>query len=292
ATSAATTVMPATTAGDAATVAMPQTSQLPGTAQLPAADADGDDQDPADGSKKKRSAWTWPLITLIALVVLVGIGTAIALMNQGGGTPEQTTPSTSDTPKTSETPEPTAGPVSLDDVVGMQWEDAVRALNTQGFPDVVAEEGEPADGDQVGTVYAVDPTGDKVPFTSRITLTYYAAYGEVDRPARASASPSPVASGQLTNVSWPTATCPVPLQLQSYDVTVEGDGAKAGNVSGNGIQVQANTLEAGAPNGEIIVRYTVTCGDGGSITRTSQASPGLRIAVTAPAAPDPGDEEE
>lgn len=276
---AATRVMPATALNDAPTTALPQTTALPGAAQL-SADPAGDPE-PEEPGKKKRSPWTWPLITLIALLVVVGVGTAIALLGNSGGEPEPT-----ETSQTTEKTTEKTGEVDAADLRGKSYQEAQAFLAGKGFTNVVPVEGTPAEDALVGTVYDVDPTGKRVPLDRKITLTYYAAFGEVPQPAAATASPSPVASGATTNVSWPVASCPAGLTVQGYNVTVSGDGAQAGNVSGTGVQVQAKTLDPGAANGAITVTYTATCGDG-TITRTSAASPALTIPVTAPPAPSP-----
>lgn len=272
----ATRVMPATALNDAATTALPQTSVLAGS--MPPGDDPEGEVDGEEGGKKKRSPWTWPLITLIGLLVLVGVGTAIALLNNGGGEPEPTDTTTSTT-KT----EAKEGEVDEKTLVGMQFTEAQAFLEGKGFTNVVGQEGNP--GENAGQVYDVNPSGKKVAFDRKITLTYYAAFGDVAQPAAPTANPNPVASGALTNVSWAVATCPAGLTVQAYNVTVGGAGAQAGNVSGTGVQVQANTLNPGM-DGEIVVTYTVTCGDG-TITRTSSASPVLSIKVTAPPAPTP-----
>ena len=279
----ATRVMPAAAADDAATTALPQTLMLPGTARLSGAAQHEDDFDAAEEpGRRKRSPWTWPLITLLALLVLVGGGTAIALLNSSGGTTEPTESTT----RTTTTTEQTDGEVDADALIDMQFAEAKAFLEGKGFTDVVGQEGTPAEESQVGRVYDVNPSGPKVPFDRKITLTYYTAFGEVAQPAPATASPSSVASGAVTNVSWPVATCPTGLTVQGYSVSVSGDGSQAGNVSGTGVQVQANALEPGAADGSITVTYTVTCGDG-TITSTSPASSALTITVTAPPAPEP-----
>src|SRR5690606_30493598 len=65
-----------TTGGDENT-----TRILPTTAQVP---TDEDVEGEEGKKKKKRSAWTWPLIALIALLVIVLGGTLFAPLNPGG----------------------------------------------------------------------------------------------------------------------------------------------------------------------------------------------------------------
>jgi len=286
----ATRVLPATELGDAATTALPATTALAGGAALAAGAADGEngvegDEEPEEG-KKKRSPWTWPLITLIALLVIVGIGTAIALFNSSKGDPQPTDTDTT----TSETPEE-AGEVDEDELRGMNWEAAKQLLEDAGFTNVVAVEGEGADDAKVGQVYQVDPTGARVPFDREITLTYYTAFGAVAQPSAPTTTSPTIASGAQANVSWAVASCPTGLTVQAYNLSITGDVANApGSSQSTNVSITAKTLQPGAANGKINVSYTVTCGDG-TITRTSAASPTLKITVTAPPAPEPPTEE-
>ena len=284
---AATVAMPATTAGDAATTMLPRTAALPAAPQVESPPAETPEPE-----AKKRNPWTWPLVTLIALIVLIGGGTAVALLNQPKTPEDPGTTSTQETPTKSTTPRPTAGVIDLENIKGRNWEEVRQELLDAGFRSVVGEEGPPADDDQVGTVYDVNPFGEKVAFTKTITLTYYVPFGDVEAPGLARASTSPVNSGEATFISWTPAVCPTGLQLQGYEVRVQGDGTQAGNVENNGVQVQANALTPGAPNGEIRVSYRVTCGDGGSVARTSKYSEKLAIPVVAPTAEPPADPED
>ncbi|MBO1901294.1 serine/threonine protein kinase [Leucobacter weissii] len=285
-----TRVMPATTAGTAATTALPRTTALPEPVVEP--------EEEVEEEGKKRSRWTWPLVTLIALLLVIGVGTAIALLGGGGGDETPTTsPSntrTSTTPPT--TSQPTSGAVNLSDLEGLDWEVAQQKLRDDGFTNVVGQEGSPADDDQVGKVYEVDPTGSNVPFDRMITLTYYTAYGEVSRPNKPRSTSTSVESGGQLNVSWDVASCPAPLTVQAYDLIYDSGVADGpGSTQSTNVNITADTIEPGGSNGQIAVRYTVTCGNG-TITRTSEPSWTLKVRILAPAADpdpaDPGTEEE
>jgi len=302
ATSAATAVMPATTANDAATTVLPQTQAaqaMPPTAPLGSAAtaaAVEERETEEEPAKKKRSPWTWPLITLLVLLVLVGLGTAIALLsNQDNGKTPPTTPTNSQTPTNSTPPEPTTGKIDPDAINGMTWQEAEAYLRGLGFTNVTPVEGDAAEDAKTDRVYDVDPYGDKVPLNQEITLTYYTKFGEVARPARAQANPAALdATTTQTNVSWPVASCPTGLTLQAYNLTYESTGGLAkvdgpGSTKDTNVTLTVQPLQPGQTD-QVIVRYTVTCGDGGSVTRDSQAAPGLKISVTGPAV-TPGPDE-
>ena len=287
---AATSVMPATVAGDAATTMLPQTTALPpaNTAQL----LETEEEPAAEPEKKKRSPWTWPLITLIALIVLVGAGTAIALLNsQGGGTKQTTPPPTSPTtPTKPTTPAKETGNVDATALKAMKCDAAKAFLEGEGFTNVTCVAGDPDSDDKVDYVSDVDPSG-PVSLDAAITLTYFTAFSDLGQPDAPTAASTTVNSGDQVNVNWPAAQCPAGLTLQGYEVKYTGDfaGAPPQSTTTPNTQFAAKTLQPGDPNGSITVRYRVSCGNG-TTTRVSPWSSTITITVTAPApAPDPGE---
>ncbi|MBN9612041.1 MAG: protein kinase, partial [Actinobacteria bacterium] len=271
---AATTVMPATAGGDAATTMMPQTTALPGTAQL-AAPVEETEVEPA---KKKRSPWTWPLIPLIALIVLVGIGTAIALTSNQGKEPVKSSTNNTDTPKTSEPPKATAGPVDLNAYKGVDYQTVVQRLSDAGFTDVTPQAGDPAADDQSNLVYDINPTGSMVNFSTPITVYYHVPFGALERPAQANSDTRTLTSGGQVTVRWDTPSCPVGLTLQSYNLSYDdpsgaiADAPASVQAGTNTATITAKELQPGTPASQIIVRYTFVCGNA-TVTREPQASP-------------------
>nr|WP_267128432.1 serine/threonine-protein kinase [Leucobacter muris] len=285
----ATTALPQQTQTmDAATTALPQTTALagPGAAADLTADPveEGADEQPR---KKKRSPWTWPLITLLALLLIIGVGTAVALMNQNSGEKPATTTSTpkTTTKKPTTTKAPTTGVVDDRELIGMNIEEAVGYLNGLGFSNVSPQEGNAAPDDQVGLVTAVNPTGPKVPFDQPITLTYNVAFGQAGQPAAPTSDRSEVNSGQAFTVQLATAQsfCPTNFTVQNYSVSVTGSGSLAG-VSGAVANLQAETLSPGAENGSISITYSATCQNSVGVVREAPASPPLVVTVKAPPA--------
>ena len=276
---AATTMLPQTTLNDAATTAIPRTSVIAGQDEPHLADL-GDEVEPG---KKKRSPWTWPLITLIAILVIVGAGTVFAMMNGNNDEPKPTpTTSESKPPTTTKPPAETGAEVSAADLVGKNIDEATGILTGMGFTDVRRAEGNPAADDQVGLVTAVTPTGKKVAFDQPITLTYNIAFGQPAAPAAAS-GPTEVASGQPFAMNLAPSTCPAGLTFQGYEVSVTGDGSLA-SVSGSTANINASTIAVGDPDGIITVTYTFTC-TGSNVTRVSPASAAATITVKAPTVP-------
>ncbi|QIK63355.1 serine/threonine protein kinase [Leucobacter viscericola] len=294
-TAPATTALPQTTMlDDAATTALPQTTVMAGQTAATTALADdaleGEEEEPV---KKKKSRWTWPLITLGVLILLIVGGTVFALMNNGNGDEKPTTTTTT-TPKkttaktTTPPPAPTTGAVNEADLLGMNVDQAIGQLNAQGFTNVVKQEGNPAPDEEVGKVTGVNPTGAEVPFDQLITLTYNVAFGGVTKPAAPSASPASINSGGTSSVSWPVASCPTGLSLQAYEVKTTGSGSAPGSVTSPTVTVTASDLNADDPNGTITVTYSVTCGNGSSVVRTSDPSDPVEITVKAPSKPTDG----
>ncbi|WP_416444389.1 protein kinase domain-containing protein [Leucobacter sp. HNU] len=277
ATADATQVLPQTQVADAATTALPQTTALPGTAQL-GLPVDGEPEGEVEEKpKKKRSPWTWPLITLLALLLIIGGGTAIALLNQGGDKPKATNTKTTTstkptTSKTTEPPKPTTGVVDSAKLVGMNADEAKAYLEGIGFTNVRTEAGNPGPDDKVNTVTEVNPTGNDVPFDEAIVLTFSAKFGDAAKPGTPT-GPATVQTGQTFAVQGITASCPTGLTVDSFDVKVTG-GTLVNSPSQGSAQIQAGTAA-----GPLTVSYTYTCS--GPAQRTSPASDTLTIQVQA-----------
>ncbi len=285
----ATVAMTRATGDDAPTAALPQTTVLPGAAAAGAAGlatgvgAAGEEL-PEEG-KKKRSPWTWPLVTLIVLLLVIGGGTLWALLSSGGGD-DKPTSSTTSTTTTSTTSKPTTtaaetAAIDKSKIVGvMTLEEAQGYLLALGFTNVTAQAGNPGPDDQVNLVVDVNPSGAKVQLDQPIVLTYTPPFADAAQPA-APAGPAEVTSAQQFALTLATNVCPTGLTLQGYTVTADPASALA-SVSGSTANMQAPTLNAGDPNATITVSYTVTC-QGSGVERISPASPPATITVKAPA---------
>ncbi|MBF4567304.1 serine/threonine protein kinase [Plantibacter sp. VKM Ac-2880] len=283
-------------AGEAATTVMDQTRRMPAaddatTQLLSAAEAEQLEDDPAvEGEKKKRSKWTWPLIGLVALLVIVLVGSLIAVFaNQGndagGTTPTATAssaaPTKTKTPTPTPTPTPTIFPINLSDLQGRSFEELNTIFSAPPYNFSVSKNvGNPATTpEQVDTVYDVNPTGN-VKTGSAITLTVYDEVAVIDPPTEApKLDQSSLDDGSLVIPKDATSTtikvdwlalqnaCPTGADFLGYTVAVSG-GYFQNNSSG---QFDANTTTGTITVdavGQLTVSYAVRCSTG-----TSSGSP-------------------
>jgi serine/threonine-protein kinase len=231
---------------------------------------------------KKRSPWTWPLIALIALLVIVLVGTLIALFAQQGakapatsGPPSTTsTPLKTTTPTPTQTKAPTSATVNASDYQGKSVDDATAALNNLGFKNIQKTEGKAATSQaQVGTVYGVNPTG-TVQFTQTITLTYYAAVVTPSAPTdKVTVSPAPpLTVGEQAQFTWGGAQCPAGQNLTGHQLYIDGQGQ--GPVSGTGPTTNW-TVPATDAGKTVQATYTIFCGE----SIESGQSPALPVAI-------------
>ncbi len=239
-----------------ATVVMPRTAETGATTVLNIPDA----PEPVQSTdKKKRSPWTWPLIALIGVLVLVLIGAVVALTS-GGNSPEPkpTDTTQSASPTKSKTPTatptgsatPTAAAINKADYVGKSLADATAALEKLNM-NVNAVKGTAApSADKVGIVYDVNPTGPQVPNGTTINLTYYDDLPIVTPPAAPTLS---IVNSTITDstvkVEWAGAVCPPSHNVSGYEVFVDGASVGSGN----------SPFQFTKPNGTHKVTYQVTC---------------------------------
>ena len=259
------------TAGGATAAA---TQLLPtDTAAAPLADGEEEPE------KKKRSPWTWPLIALIILLVLVLGGTLWALFFAGDPEPEPTTTTSSATPtptQTTPTPTPTEDRVDVS-ALGLTGQTCDAARGVLEENDLVADcqTGNAAGtADQVGIIYEVNPTGRVEPGTT-ITLTAYGDQVEMPTPATPSLDAQTVAPGDTLTVTWEGYSCPAGEgSPSSYNLTATNGTFSNGQSESSFGQSERNA-QLTVPNngtGTVIVTYTVTCSGGEAGQRESPGS--------------------
>jgi tRNA A-37 threonylcarbamoyl transferase component Bud32 len=262
----ATTVM--NTGGDATTQLLGATAVTTTTAEVPV----------TNGRKKKRSAWTWPLIALIAILAIVLTGTVIALVNQGGETPPpasstptpvETTPEVTPTP-TTPTPTPTNEliAVSASDFLGDTYDEAAAKLKTLGLASERSEGNAATSEDQVGIVYAIDPEGN-LQRGQIVTVTVYGPMAEVPAPTEAPTLSGEgcdggggpcinVAAGTTVAVNWPAFTgCPAGMQILGYRITATGG---TPTTEGGAVTTNSGEVLVGDTAGTLSVTYSAFCG--------------------------------
>jgi len=185
-------------------------------------------------STKTRSPWTWPLIALVAILLVVLIGALITLVGHPSPPPSNTATTPSVTPSaTPSSPSPTPSPTS--DIrnigptmfIGEKLADVQAQLDQLGLGANMVPDASPApDPSKVGTAYFVNPTGN-VRKNDTITVRFYGAVV----PATASQPPAPTAGSKTlssdgtatvvtVNFNTPTYTgCPAGSTLQGFTFT-------------------------------------------------------------------------
>lgn len=264
------------------------TRLLPATQQIPAGDAN------EQSVPKKKNPWTWPLIALIAMLVLVLGGTVIALMNNQS-TPEPKPSGSSSAPATPSkkpTTPPTTPPALVDvaalGLVGLTCDDAMAKAKEAGLEPICAA-GPAAPSDElVNTVAKVDPSAGNLKKGTSITLSIYGERTPIGAPQNAPrlGSGSDAEAGSTVNVSWEAFTCPSGTgNVSGYNVTLTGgtfeaNGASTATFGAN--QHSAPVVVANSPGQQLTAVYTALCsgGDGGD-RRESGPSPQMSVPIIA-----------
>ena len=276
---------------DSATRMMPRTTPVP--------IGDGDDI-PAEPERKKRSPWTWPLIALIVLLLVVLGGTIFALFGDGLFGPPESSPTTpaqteeEPTPEpTTPTPTPTDEKVNIDELglVGKTCDDAQKILLEKGDFTWSCAPGsmQAPDLSQEGLIYEVSPRGfvdESKPITASTYGPIAAIAPPVDSPTFSRGDVEP--SG-LVDVIWSPAGCPASApDLAGYSVTLEnGVFEKQGGVptAEFGADVTRAQVRASNSGTEVSATYQVLCTMGDAAPRASEPSPAGTISIVTPEEP-------
>lgn len=269
---------------------------MPTTAQLSTEDGEEGEEGEDGKKKKKRSAWTWPLIALIALLVIVLAGTVFALMNRDDPEPAPTTSSATPTPTPTPTPEPEPDRISVDELglPGMTCDAAMAAATDAGLVPVCETGSTPAPSDgQVGTVESVNPRGELEQGAS-ITLTLFADRVQIGAPSSAPTITGELIAGGAATLNWANFTCPSGTgSLSGYQVTITSATFSNGSTT---MDFDAGTRSApvtlGTEGERVTATYTARCGEGQSGPSPQLSSdPIAAAAVEEPEPPVDGDPE-
>ena len=231
---------------------------------------------------KKRSPWTWPLVALGGVLLIVIVGSIIALASGGnpGPAPDTSgsssptsspTRTTTKSPTKTPTPTPTAGNIPSFD--GQNVDVAVKSLNALGYTNVTKVSIGPASSmAQAFTVATngVSPSGANVAFSDTITVKYYDDVPNMPTPSVASLSSPPTGPGDTFTVVWPGYTCPASFALNSYTITFNGNATKV-----PGTTTSLDLVAPAAGNYQVV--YTAMCG----VDIVSGPSPALTVTVPA-----------
>ena len=259
-----------------ATTIMPTTAQIPTEA----------DEAPA---KKKRSPWTWPLIALIVLLVLVLGGTVFALLsNQKGPGPVQSTSSSAPTtPKPTPTPTPSGVAIGTLGLIGKNCNDAVTTLKGAGLDGTCNTGDHAPDQAHVGLVYSTNPSGGNVTKGTSVTLNVYADLVSVGAPTSPPTLGGPAKAGENATLSWTGYVCPSGTgNVTGYNVTLTNATFPG---AGSTKSFDANTLSAdisiaNQPGEQVTATYTALCGDS---KRETGASPQMAAQIQPATVPVP-----
>jgi eukaryotic-like serine/threonine-protein kinase len=243
---------------------------------------------------RKRSPWTWPLVALIILLVLVLGGTIWALLANQQPAPAPTSSSATPSPSASTpTPSPSATRIDIDalNLVGMQCDQAVQTAKSAGVLEVVTNTDTPApDDSQVGVVWRVNPTGNIEPTTS-LTVSCYGQVTPIGGPSNPPAiqGGAPAEAGSTVTLTWDSFTCPTGTgTLSGYTVTLQNavftvDGTSQRDFPPN--DRDEAILIANAAGQTLTASYTALCS--GTEQRRSDASPQMQVQIQPASSPSP-----
>jgi serine/threonine-protein kinase len=235
----------------------------------------------AEPEKRKRSPWTWPLIALIALLVLVLGGTLWAIFaNNGEPEPAPSSPTPSQS-SSSATPTPSASRIDVNalGLVGMDCTAAQQKARDAGILVVNVASDQPAapTPEDVGKVQSVNPTGNLLP-ENELTLTCYGDETPMPPPSAPTTAETTFTVGTAFTVAWTAYQCPSGTGSVSAYTLSATNGAtieNGPNFDGGVRDAQITPTTAGTT----IVTYTVTCSGGTAGQRISGGSPELIVSV-------------
>ncbi|MGL4340307.1 MAG: protein kinase domain-containing protein [Rhodoglobus sp.] len=246
-----------------ATTVIPHQEPLPTTAVAP--------------EPPRRNAWTWPLIVIISLLVVVLVGAIIALINTSGESP---VPPSSSPPSTSQQPSPSSTPssssasdrVSLDpsELMGRGKDRVAERLTELGLS-LDARDGAVAPTvEQEGLAYSVNPYGN-VRVGEVITVSFYSpipAPPTAEPPPTMTASTGPYTPGSTVTFSWSEYSgCPAESPLTGF--TIQTNGTIVGGTASRPKSDTSVDITISNTVGETTeVSYSAVCTDFDSPTST------------------------
>ncbi len=228
--------------------------------------------DPTQVSKR-RSPWTWPLVALIAILLVVLVFSLITLLGNPSGKPtpspspstSQSSPSASPSPST--TPTSSTVTISADQFTGKSPAQVNSLLTSFGLSGtLVPDAGTPPTPADANTAFSVAPTGNLDKGTN-VTVKFYGAFPTPGAPAALDPTSESVAAGSSASFGIPAYTvCPNQSTLTSYAFTVTpSTGAPAvtlnpaSPVPGNTATIQVAVPSGAASGATYSITYTANC---------------------------------
>jgi serine/threonine-protein kinase len=230
----------------------------------------------ADGGQpppKRRNPWTWPLIALVAVLLLVLVGTVIALLASPGNPKPTQSATNSHTPPSSPSPTPTLITFNPKVLAGMNKSQAQAELTKLGLGTMMATTGDGAPTlGQVGTVEVSGVTQyQNLTPGETISVPFYGPQQPPPQPsAPTSEGTAPYGPGSSVTIDWVAyEDCPSGQALSGYIVTVTNGTASMNN------PLSPSTLSESimvGSTGETDVSYVAVCGSGSSSVNSSASN--------------------
>lgn len=285
------------TGGEEATRILPTTAQLPSGAAV----ASTTTTEPEEQKKRKRSPWTWPLIALIALLVLVLGGTLIAMLSNQDEAQPASSSSAPAKPKpkpSSATPSaPEKALVNVGDLalVDRPCDEAKQVLVDAGLQgECVAGNTAAPSPDREGWVQSVSESGN-VEEGTLITLTTYKAAVSIPAPSSAPSLSGTPTTGATVTLNWTNFECPsgVPA-LSAYEVKLTNATFDDGNADRTFARGQLSTpiTITGTPGATVTASYVAYCGNDMPSPRSPQMEKQIQAAATPTPTPGEGGDAE
>ncbi len=244
-----------------------------------------------------RNPWTWPLIALVAILLVVLLGTLITLV----GNPKPI-PSPSPTPTVSKTPSPpptTPSPTPTSDIrnigptmfIGEKIAAVQSQLDQLGLGANMVPDASPApDASKVGTAYFVNPTGN-VHVGDTITVRFY---GDVPpatptQPGALTATTptaaTPTAPATTTVTIPPYTGCPADSTLQYFTFTASAPSSFSPPNPVGPSQTSLTWTLAPTPGTSNTMSYVAQCSGGSAPAASSPSSATLTVKTPVAAVP-------
>lgn len=232
---------------------------------------------------KTRSPWTWPLIALVAILLVVLIGTLITLVANPSPAPSKS-PSVSQTPKpSSPSPTPTSDIVNIGPTmfIGEKLADVQAQLDKLGLAANMVPDASPApDASKVGTAYFVNPTGN-VRKNDTITVRFYGDIAATpSQPGALTGTPKPDNTVTVTIPAY--VGCPEGSTLLNFTFTASAPSTftPANPVAGTATTVTWTLAPTVGTNNTMT--YVANCSGGTSPSSPTLTEPSVAPPTTAP----------